>query len=93
VPEGAETLGTVAGAAGDPGDGASAPAEPGADSVPCPAGGRTFGTVAGAFGVAAFVTGAGRAGVAPLSLAESAVFGTVAGALADAAVPYQLCKP
>jgi hypothetical protein len=39
APEGAGTFGTVAGAAGEPGDGASAPAEPGEDSVPCPAGG------------------------------------------------------
>lgn len=76
-----ETLGTVAGAAGDPGERAFAPAEPGGDWLSCPAGAATLGTVAGASGVAEFVDGAGCAAGADVSLEELAALGTVAGAL------------
>ena len=87
-----DTFGTVAGAGGEPGEGASAPAEPGDDWVCCPAGGMTFGVVAGEAGVAVSVTGAGRAAGAAPSLAGVEAFGTVAGAFA-VVVPYQVWMP
>jgi hypothetical protein len=92
APEEVDTLGTVAGAGGVPGEGASAPAEPGDDWVCCPAGGVTFGTVAGEAGFAVSVTGAGRAVGAAPSLEGVEAFGTVAGAFA-VGVPYQVCTP